>query len=195
MIATTLVDNLKSRNGALAAAGTVAVVVVLVLIAPVLALFRAQEADMAASLHQLAVLRAQAATAPAVNAQLAELQRRMAALPGSIQAKTTALGQSQLQQTLESVVSAGGGSIRSAQILPPVKANGFETLAIQYDVAVPMHKLQDLAYAIETHVPYLLVDSVQMSGGQGPQAANGASQDLSLEVRLTVRAYRWGDFR
>ena len=195
MIGPDLIERLKSRNGALAAAGIVAVVVVLVLTAPVLALFRAQDRDMAVSLHQLAVLRAQATTAPAVKTQLAELRRRMAMLPGSIQAKTTALGQSQLQQTLESVVSASGGSIRSAQILPPVKANGFEGLGIQYDVTVPMHKLQDLVYAIEGHVPYLLIDNVQMSGGQVPQAANAPSQDLALEVRWTVRAYRWGDFR
>jgi len=41
---------------------------------------------------------------------------------------------------------------------------------------------------VETHDPYLFIDDATIGAGQ---SAPSASQDLTLELRWTLRAYRW----
>jgi hypothetical protein len=186
-----IVQRLASPKGARLALLALGMLAVALVAAPIAILFKAQDDHLARSLSQLAGLRAEAAAGPRFRTQLAELRRSAATVQGAIQSTSTALAQAKLQQTIESLVNGNGSSIRSAQILPASQEHGFETIAIQYDLMVPMSKLGSVLYAIETHVPYLLVDDVQISSSQSWQAANGQPQDPSLDIRWTVRAYRW----
>lgn len=195
MILVTVAERLKARDSAFVAAGVLALVFALLLTLPVVAAFRAQDREIDNSLYQLGLLRAEAATAPVASTHLADMQRRMDASPGAIRATGTALAQSQLQQSMESIAGGAGAAIRSTQMLPTEKANGFESVAIQYDIAVPMSRLRDLLYAIETHVPYLFIDNAQIGASQSWQAGSATAQDPPLDVRWTVRAYRWGASR
>lgn len=188
-----LAGQLRSREAALAAAAAGAALLVLLLSAPVLAAFHAQHQRISLLAQQLGTLRAEAAMAPAVEAQLSDLQRRFGVLPGAIRAPTTSAAQSQLQQTMEGIASVAGSSIRSAQMLPVENANGFQAVAIQYDMSVPMSRLHDLLYGIEAHVPYLFIDNVQISAAQALQPAKDGTSDPPLEVRWTVRGYRWSE--
>jgi hypothetical protein len=181
---------LKSRGGALAGAAAIAVFAVLLISLPLVLLFHAQNARIQSAMWELGRSRAQAAIEPVLRKRVAELRQRAATVHGAIPKGSGALAQSQLQQVLESFATQTGASIRSSQMLSPTTRHGFETVAIQYELAVPMSKLQDLAYAIETHVPYLFLDQIQISGTESGQSNTTTSRDPLLNVGWNVTAYR-----
>lgn len=185
-------EKIKSRNAAVLAAGLLCALALSLVCAPVFAAFRGQDESIAASLLELSKLRAEAATAGIHQRQLSEIRMRMNSSPGSLRANSVALAQSQLQQTMEALASANGGSVRSSQMLPSSKVSGFDAVGIQYDLAVPMSRLRDLVYAVETHTPYLFIEEAQISAGQNWQNQPSGNRDPILDVRWTVRAYRWG---
>lgn len=182
---------LKSSRAAMGALALATALVLLVVTAPAVALFRAQDIRIDESIRRISVLRAEAAAAPALKMQARKLRQQISRSPGALQASSAALAQSQLQQVLEGIASANGASVRSSQMLPPDHASAFETIAIQDDLTVPMSKLRDLVYAVEMHTPYLFLDNVQIAGSQSWQPSNTLAQDPVLNVRWTVRAYRW----
>jgi len=185
---------LKSRHGALGALAVTAILGLALVALAIMALFRTQDDQTDQSLRELALLRAEAATAPALHAQLATLRQDIASSPGALSTSPATLAQSQLQQSLESLISGNGGSIRSTQLQPVDPGGGFAPIAIQHDLIVPMSKLQTLVYAIESHSPYLFLDNVQIAANQAWQASN-TIQDPQLTVHWTIRAYRFGAIR
>lgn len=184
-------DDLKSRNGALAALGIGSVVILFLLSLPLVAAFRVQDQRIATSLRELSILRAEAAAIPTLRDQLKSLRQQISVSPGAVQSASTALAQSQLQQALDSITTANGAAIHSTQMVPPDRAHGFESIAIQDDMTVPMSKLGNLIYAVETRTPYLFLDNVQIASSQPWQTPTGSGQDPQLNVRWTVHAYRW----
>jgi len=54
-----------------------------------------------------------------------------------------------------------------------------------------MAKLRDLIYAIETHTPYLFVDDADIVAQQDWQTGDPQPTNPQLEVRWTIRGYRW----
>jgi hypothetical protein len=170
-------------------AALVTALVLLAVAAPIVALFRAQDIRIGETLRQISILRAEAAATPGLQAQSRKLRQQISASPGALQASSAALAQSQLQQALEGIATGNGASVRSTQMLPSEQSDGFETVAIQDDLTVPMNKLRDLIYAIETRTPYLFLDNVQIAGSQ-PWQPMAPVQDLVLNVRWTVHAYR-----
>lgn len=186
-----IIERLKTRTAARWALCVSAAVLMLMIALPIGWGLREQSNRIDVALRHLSRLRAEAAQIPALRARLSEAEEQAASLPGALQAKTAVLGQSRLQQSLEALLSANGATVRSAQVLQPTEEQGFDILGIQYDLAVPMSKLGDLGYVIETRQPYLFLTDISISGG-GQIEASSQSQDPQLEVRWTVRAYRWG---
>ncbi len=187
-----LAERLKTRRAALAALGVAAVIAVILLALPLAALFAAQSADIDEGLARTARYRAQAATRSQVEARLAEARQRAAAVPGLIQAESTSIAQARLQSDMDTIVRMNGGAVRSTQILAPGRQEGFDVLSIQYQIAVPMGRLRDLAYAIETHTPFFFIDNADIATTTDWQSPDGQIGDPTLEVRWVVRAYRWG---
>jgi general secretion pathway protein M len=179
---------LKGRPAALAILGVATLLLTALIAVPVLALFAGQTDDLQDSINQLAVYRAEIASRPAVEARLKEALQRASTAPGLLHASNAALGAAEVESDFKSIVSANGGEIRSSQILPATKVNGYEVVAIEYDLTAPMSRLRDVTYAVETHDPYLFIDDATIGAGQ---SAPSASQDLTLELRWTLRAYRW----
>lgn len=113
--------------------------------------------------------------------------------PGLIKTSSADLAAAQIQTDLKNLVHANTGEIRTAQTAPVVKTGGFETIAVAYDLTVPLSHLRALTYAIESHTPYLFLDNVEISA---PQAAGSATQsEPTLELRWTVHGYRWAATR
>lgn len=183
-------ERLKSPRAAACALGIGTVLIALLLTFPIVLAFHTQSRELADSLHRLSTLEAQGAQAHALKGRMSELEHQAESLPGAVQAKNAMLAQSQIQQSVEALFTGNGATIRSAQILSPVAENGFETISIQYDLVVPTSKLRDLTYAVETHLPYLFITDASISGGQ--QSQSSQPQDPPLEIRWTIRAYRWG---
>lgn len=181
---------LRGRKGAFLALGAIAVVFLLVVALPVVTLFRAQAQDREEALAQLAAYRAQEAQRPQLAARLAALQEGAKSVPGLLTGSSAALAQAQLQSDMKELIDRNGGSLLSAQLLPPTKVKGFDSVSIEYDLTIPVSHFSSLVYAVETHTPYYFVDSADfvMPPNWRPNTLN---QDPSMEMRWTIHAYRW----
>ncbi len=185
-------ERLKTRHAALTALAAAVLLAAVLVALPLAALFAAQSAEIDEGLARVARYRAQAATRNETEARLAEARQRAAAVPGLIQAESTSIAQARLQSDMDTIVRMNGGAVRSAQILAPGRQEGFDVLSIQYQIAVPMGRLRDLAYAIETHTPFFFIDNTDIATTADWQSPDGQIADPTLEVRWVVRAYRWG---
>jgi len=182
----------KTRKGAMVAAGILGGLAAVILALLGYFIFGGQSADTDEAVHQLAFYRAEAALKPQLESQLQNLKQQAASTPGLIGNDSAALAQAQLQDEVKALVTQNGGEVRTAQIVPVSAVNGFQMIAIQYDIMVPMAKLRDLTYAIETHTPYLFIDEADIVSTQDYQSGDPASANPMLEVRWTVHGYRWG---
>lgn len=187
----TIGEHLKSRNSAVTilCIGSLAILILLSL--PIAAAFQAQDTRTRASLLKLSVARAEAAAIPTLRDQLKGLQQQISVSPGAVRGASVALAQAQLQQAFDSIATTNGAWIHSTQMPPADHSHGFEIVAINEDLTVPMSKLGDLVYAVETRTPYLFLDNVQIAGSQPWQAPNALAQEPQLSVRWTAHAYRW----
>lgn len=143
------------------------------------------------ALSHLATYRAEIAQRPELESELGVMRRQVSSSPGIIMDRSAALAAARLDGEVKSLTEANGGVVHSSQILPKRKAQGFDVIAIEYDLTVPESRLKDLAYAVETHTPYLLIDDARiLATSQDP--SNGTQpRDQPLEVQWTVRGYRW----
>lgn len=181
---------LRGRTGALLALGALVCLFLVLVALPVVALFRSQAEERKEALVQLAAYRAQEAERPELEAHLAALQEGAKSVPGLLTASSAELAQAQLQSEMKELIDRSGGSLLSAQLLPPTKVKGFDSVAIEYDLTIPLSNFSSLVYAVETHVPYYIVDSADlvMPPNWRPNSPN---QDPNLEMRWTIHAYRW----
>jgi len=181
---------LRGRKGAFIAIGAIAFLFLVLVALPLAAIFSAQAEDREEALAQLEAYRAEEARRPALQARLAALQEGAKSVPGLLTATSAALAQARLQSDMKGLIDRNGGSLLSAQLLPPTKVKGFDSVAIQYDVTIPLSRFSGLVYAVETHVPYYFVDSADFVMPPNWRA-NLAQQDPSMEMRWTIHAYRW----
>lgn len=183
-------DFLRGRKGAYLALGALALLFLVVVALPVAAMFRAQAEDRQQALAQLEAYRTEEARRPGLASRLAALQQGAKSVPGLLTASSPALAQAQLQSDMKEMIDRNGGSLLSAQLLPPTKVKGFDSVAIQYDLTIPLSRFSGLVYAVETHVPYYFVDSADLVMPPNWKA-NSPTQDPSMEMRWTIHAYRW----
>ncbi|HEX3430097.1 MAG TPA: type II secretion system protein GspM [Rhizomicrobium sp.] len=181
---------LRGRKGAFIALGALAFLFLALVALPLAAMFRSQAEDRQAGLAQLEAYRAEEARRPELQARLAALQEGAKSVPGLLTGTSAALAQAQLQSDMKTLIDGNGGSLLSAQLLPPTKVKGFDSVSIQYDLTIPLSRFSGLVYAVETHVPYYFVDSADfvMPPNWRP---NSPQQDPSMEMRWTIHAYRW----
>jgi hypothetical protein len=152
-------------------------------------MFSGLRADAADNLHDLTAYRSEIAAQPAVEAELARLRSRIDSTTGLVHADASAPAAAQVQTAVKALVEASGGELRSAQVLPATKDKDLETIALQCDVTLPLGKLRQVLYAIETHRPYLFIDPDDITAPINFDTKTVEQPDL--ELRLTVKAYRW----
>jgi len=183
-------DFLHGRKGAFLALSAVIAVFAIFVALPIAALFRAQAGERNEALAQLAAYRAQEEQKPALAARLAALQEGAKSVPGLLTASSAPLAQAQLQSDMKELIDRNGGSLLSAQLLPPTKIKGFDSVAIEYDLTIPLSQFSPLLYQVETHTPYYFIDSADfvMPPNWHP---NALKQDPAMEMRVTIHAYRW----
>lgn len=181
---------LRGRKGAFIALGGLGLLFLVLVALPLAVMFQAQADDRSEALAQLESYRAEEARRPALAARLAALQEGAKSVPGLLTGTSAALAQAQLQSEMKGLIDKNGGSLLSAQLLPPTKVKGFDSVAIQYDVTIPLSRFSGLVYAVETHVPYYFIDSADFVMPPNWRQ-NSPTQDPSMEMRWTIHAYRW----
>ena len=185
-----VIDGLASRQAVLIGLAGAALLIALLTGASLLAFLDNENSDTQEALGELADYHAKVEAQPAVEAayKLALVRARTA--PGLFHAANTSLAEAELEKDFKAIAAKVGANVRSAEALSTTKAGDFETVAVQFDLSVPASRLRDLAYAVETHSPYLFVDDVTASAPNW-QVTDAKSSDPTLEVHWTVRGYRW----
>ena len=182
---------LLGRKGILTVTTLTAVGLLLFVAAPIVAAFQAQQEEREEALDQYGVFRAEVASQPALQRALETVRIQAASLPGLMRSATAALAEAQLQTEIKAIIEANAGQLRSAQALAPARANGFDKVAVECDVTVPVSHMKDLFYALEAHAPYFFIDHADISAPMTAPLDGSKSSEPVLEVRWTVHAYRW----
>ncbi len=157
---------------------------------PVLDAFAAQDEAIGQSRETLAAYRRKIAMKPVLQARLAEMTRREAGLNDAIAGASAELAAANVQNLVKSMADADFAQIASVQNLPPVPAEGFERLDVEYDMTVPMTRLRSLLYRIEAGEPFLFLDGIDIRSPDNWQFADARAEAPSLQVHWTVRGYR-----
>ena len=182
---------LLGRRGLYLVGALAAALLLLFVAMPAIAAFGAQHQERDDALEQLATYRNEVASQPAMLEALAQSRMQVAAMPGLMRSPTDALAAAQLQLLMKQIVEANSGDLRSTQALAPAQANGFSRIAVQCDLTLPLARLKDLLYAVETHQPYVFIEHVEVNGPLSWQGDPAKPAQPVLEVRLTTHAYRW----
>jgi hypothetical protein len=184
------VARIKGRTGALFAAALGFAGIAFLVLAPIVAVFEGQQNRIEATMRQVALHKARAETEPAVAALLKATEDAAAAMPGLLTGESAALAGAQLQRDVRAIVEKMEGRIGSAQVLPPEVENGYERIAVQYTLSLPMIRLRELVYVLESHAPFLFLDDVTIAGPRDWQPDVADAPEPWLEIRWTVHGFR-----
>jgi hypothetical protein len=186
---------LLGRKAALTALFGLMALVLLLVVAPIGASFLALHDETTDTLNQLALYRSELGSRPQLEKVLADIRQRAASGTGLIVADDSALAEAQIQREMKAIIESNAGEVRSTQVATKKRIRGLEEITVQYDLSVPLTRLSSVLYAIESHTPYLFIDHADIATPMGwpPQAGASAKRQIepNLEVRCTVRAYRW----
>jgi hypothetical protein len=181
---------LLGRVLALAILAAAMAVALLGVIIPVQRVVETQQENLERSLRLLAAYRNAAAERQGLERSLKEIRAAPGAMAGLVDGATTPLAAAKMQSDVKRIIEAHGGEIRSAQNLPSSAADGFEQIAIRYDITLPMAALGQIAYEIETHTPYFFIDGVDIRAPETTPLGDKRAVEPGLDVRWDIRAYR-----
>jgi general secretion pathway protein M len=167
----------------------------LLVIAPVIDAF-AEQSTRADDLRlQLTAFKARIAMKPVVEMRLADMKKDEASSTGLIGGNSAELAAANVQNIVKALFESDAAQVRSAQNLPPVTTDGFQRIEVQYDVSVPMTRIKDVVYRIETGVPYLFLDGIDMRAPEDWQNTGLKIDPPNVDIRWTMHAYRWAGTR
>jgi hypothetical protein len=185
-----MMRRLKTRVAAWSACALAAAAVVLLAALPIVSKFRAQEARVAGLVQQLSMMRARAATLPQRQGELAEMERSAGSLPGLLAGEDAASAAAQIQSAVKAIVERQRGEVRTSQVGEPQTVHGFEQVAVQFQVAIPITTLRDVLYAVETHVPYFFIEDLTISGPRPWPREEPLTVEPRLNIDWALIAYR-----
>jgi general secretion pathway protein M len=122
-------------------------------------------------------------------AQLAEARQAQSSQSGFLQGSNESIVTAQLQNRIKSLVEAGGGELRSTQVLPVRDEGKFRRIIVRGQMATNMTAMQRIFYEIEAASPYLMLDNVDVRARPGQRAQDGAAEDTMLDVRFDIYGY------
>ena len=163
----------------------------MLIVEPVAGAFAAQGEAISQSHALLAGYQRRIALRPEVEARLAALKSHETSSTGLIGGGSAELAAANIQNLVKTLIESEAGQVRSTQNLAPVSADGFQRIDIQYDASIPMTRLRAVAYRIETGTPYLFLDGIDLRAPENWQNSGLQLDPPNLDVRWTVRAYRW----
>jgi len=95
-----------------------------------------------------------------------------------------------LQGQVKHIVESKGGEMRSAQNVTAAAADAVEKIELHHDFTLPLGALTDVLYQVETHTPYLFVDSLEIHVPDTVPAEGREPQATAASVRWILHAYR-----
>jgi general secretion pathway protein M len=122
-------------------------------------------------------------------AQLTEVRKVQASQAGFLEGSNESLATAQLQNRLKTIVEAGGGDLRSTQVLPVRDEGKFRRIIVRGQMATSTAALQRIFYDIEAASPYLILDNIDIRARPSPRAREDVPTDPMLDVRFDLYGY------
>ncbi len=160
------------------------------LISPVLALSGGYQEQRDALLLRIAADERAVASGPAWQAELAKLQQATGRDAGARGEASQALAAAGVQNDIQAMLARDGGQVMSVQILPAADEGGYETVSMQFSLALPVAALPDFLRQVETHVPYFFVRAASFQAPDAMAAPSGPDPAAPVNVSCTILAYR-----
>ncbi|MEJ0042262.1 MAG: hypothetical protein WDM81_08610 [Rhizomicrobium sp.] len=127
-----------------------------------------------------------------VEARLAELKNHESSAAGLIDGGSAELAAANIQKPGQGADrKRKPGQIRSAQNLPPQTEGGFQRIDIQYDVSIPDDPAEKHRLSHRDRHALSFLGGIDLHAPESWESYGVLSDPPNLDVRWTVRAYRW----
>ncbi len=182
-----------SRQRALALLLFIAAVAIVlaVVLGPVILLHRHYDRAIAETSDRLRVYERVAAQAPQLRAALAAMDQRNGRR--FYLANTAAnLAGAEVQELVKAAIESNGGRITTSQNTTPREDGRFREIGVNVQFFATTPNLQKILMAIETHVPYLIVDNLTvrpLNAFRGFKPAPGQEPELNVQLDVGGWAY------
>lgn len=172
-----------------AVVAVISAVLCIIVIASAFEIYSSRE-EAADDGKRLAELRGEISASPQFLSDYRQTRQRLANHPYLFTADSTVLAGARMERDIKAIVSRGGGDVRTEQLLPANRSGDLEIVSSRYDLVVPVNKLQDVVYGIESHIPLLKIDNAEITAPEY-QLSGSTNNPTKLDVRLTIHGYRW----
>lgn len=163
------------------------------LIAPLLDHFAAYAADAATQEDLLVRYRRLADSRPQLRERLVEIQEGSAAQSGYLSGDSETLVAAELQNLIRTTVERNGGKLESTQILSAVTEDQFRRVTLRVRMVSDTETLFRTLYDIESALPYLFLDNLDIVSRDSRTGRNDANQQgATLTVGYDVYGYMRG---
>ena len=181
------------RQRALAAGLLVAAIVVVLfaVLGPIILLHRHYDEAIADTSDRLQRYRRIAAQAPALRTALDAMQQR----DGRrffLRNSAANLAGAELQELVKAAIEGNGGRITTSQNTSPRDDGRFREIGVNVQFFAATPALQKILLAIETHQPYLIVESLTarpLNAFRGFKPAPGQEPELNVQLDVGAWAY------
>lgn len=163
-----------------------------VVVAPLVAGYRQSERAVAEAGELLAGYRSVAARRDQLEAQLAALADRQDDSGLYLAGATDALAAAALQDDVKGAIEAGGGNLRSIQILTAEDEEGFRRVGVRVQLTATVNDLLRILHGIEAGRPFLFVDALEVNNRRARRRSRDEAETMDpvLLVRLDVAGYQ-----
>lgn len=97
---------------------------------------------------------------------------------------TVALASADLQKFIKSTISQAGGQLTSTQVLPSSSESGFNRVTVKVRMSGDIEDLRSVLYEIETSVPVMIVDQIDIRPVRGKR--NRKTRKIEPSNKLNV---------
>jgi general secretion pathway protein M len=101
---------------------------------------------------------------------------------------TVALASADLQKFIKSTISSEGGELTSTQVLPSTSENGFKRISVKVRMAGDAEILRSVLYEIESSVPVMIVDQIDIRPVRGKRNRKTRKIEPSSKLNINFQA-------
>lgn len=130
-----------------------------------------------------------AARLPRLEADRASLKQALSAQDGYLKANSDSLVAAELQGLIKTIADRSGSRLKSTQILPTRKENGFRRITARVEIFGTADALERIWYEMESGMPFLFIDNFDIEARPVPRKDRTASPMIVLDVGFEVTAY------
>ncbi len=189
---------ITSRAFALFVLAALCAAVYVLVVEPVVGLYRSYDESMAQSRQLLDRYGAIASGVRDLEAALADLRDRRSPSGVYLKRQSDALAAAELHDRVKGVIEASGGGLKSIQALPVATDSTFVRVAIRVQMQGGIDALNEVFFALESGKPFIFLENVDIRSRQArrkrkDQSGKGAGKDVVLSIRFDAYGYMPGN--